>query len=248
MLTISTHKIMNTLYFDIENSPILGHSWGMYEQNLLDVVKDNELLCFAYKQNDGDVIVLSRRLYTERQLAKKLHALFNWADTIIGHNGDSFDIKMANQYFIKYGLTAPSPYKSIDTKKLAKKYFRFSQNKLDYLGRFLFGKRKIPTNYDLWVRCMAGEEQALLEMEEYNVQDVVLLYDVYQKLKGWHTGHPNHNLYNGTSHNCPVCGGKTQRRGYGYTRTQKYQRYQCMGECKGWSTGERVPLEAKVIR
>lgn len=239
---------MNITYFDIENSPILGHSWGMYEQNLLSVVKDNELLSFAYKVNDGPIKVVSRRLYTEKQLAKLLWQLFDEADILVAHNGDQFDIKMANQYFIKFGLTPPSPYKSIDTKKIAKRYFRFAQNKLDYLGQFLFKEKKISTNMDLWFRCMAGNEKALLEMEKYNKQDVVLLYKVYQALKGWHTGHPNSNLYNGTAHKCPICGGNTQRRGMAYTRVSQYQRYQCIGECKGWSTGERVPLKDKVIR
>lgn len=236
------------LFFDIENTPILGHAWGMYEQNLLTVVKDNELLSFAWCWNDGKIFVMSRRLFSERQLAKFLWKLFDEADVIIGHNGDSFDIKMANQYFLKHGLTAPSPYKSVDTKKIAKRYFRFAQNKLDYLAQFMFKEKKISTNLDLWLRCMAGESKAFLEMEKYNIHDVVLLRKVYDKLKGWHTGHPNTNLYSGTSHQCPVCSGNTQRRGLAYTRTAQYQRYQCVGECKGWSTGERVPLPAKVIK
>lgn len=238
---------MKIVYFDIENSPILGHSWSMYEANILSVVKDTELLSFAYKINDEETQVVSRRLFSERQLVKRLWKLFDEADILVAHNGDGFDIKMSNQYFIKYGLTPPSPYKSVDTLKLAKKYFRFAQNKLDYLSGFLFNERKIHTNFDLWLGCMKGEEESLVQMEKYNIHDVDLLYRVYNTFKGWHTGHPNLNLYNGTSHKCPICGWNTQKRGYGYTRTSKYQRYQCK-KCFGWSTGERVPLEDKVIR
>lgn len=236
------------LFFDIENTPLLGHAWGTYQADLLSVVKDTELLSFAYCFNDEPVKVLSRRLYSERQLVKELWKLFDEADIIVGHNGDSFDIKMSNQYFIKYKLKPPSPYRSVDTKKLAKKYFRFAQNKLDYLGKFLFKERKIPTNMDLWFRCMEGDEKALKLMEEYNIQDVVLLKRVYNEFLGWHTGHPNYNLYAGTSHKCTNCGGNTQKRGFGYTRTQKYQRYQCIGKCKAWTTGERIPLADKVLR
>lgn len=238
---------MNTLLFDIENTPLLGNSWGTYQTDLLRIVKDTELLCFAYKMNDEPIEVFSRREFTERQLAKKLWKLFDEADIIVGHNGDSFDIKMSNQYFIKYGLNPPSPYKSVDTLKMARKSFRFAQNKLDYLGHFLFKQKKIPTNMDLWFKCMEGDEDALLKMEEYNVQDVVLLDKVYTALRPWHTGHPNYNLYNNTSHLCPACGGKTQRRGFAFTRVSKYQRYQCQS-CANWSTGERVPLENKVIK
>jgi len=238
---------MQTVYFDIENTPLLGYAWSPYETNLLGIVKDTELLSFAYKINDGQIHVLSRRLYTEKQLAKALWKLFDEADVLIGHNGDSFDIKMANQYFIKYGLTPPSPYKSVDTKKMAKKSFRFAQNKLDYLGQFLLGENKISTNMDLWFKCMEGDTAALLKMERYNKQDVALLYKVHQTLKPWSTGGPNHNLYHGTTHQCPACGGKTQKRGPSYTQKGVYQRYQCVVPgCFKWSTGEKINKD-KVI-
>ncbi len=236
---------MKIIYFDIENTPLTGQAWGTYEQNLLSVLKDTELLSFAYKINDGRTQVLSRRLYSERRLVKELWKLFNEADVLVAHNGDSFDIKMSNQYFVKFGLPPPSPYKSIDTKKIAKRYFRFSQNKLDYLGKFLFNERKIPTNFDLWVRCMEGDVKSLKLMEVYNIQDVDLLYKVYQELKAWHTGHPNINVYQGTTHQCPNCGGNTQKRGFMYTRVGKYQRHQCTS-CAAWSKGEKIKTD-KVI-
>jgi DNA polymerase elongation subunit (family B) len=239
---------MNTIYFDIESSPLIGYTFGTYDTNVLDVIKDTELLCFAYKINDGPIEVYSRRTHTERQLVKKLWELFNQADVIVAHNGNKFDIKMSNQFFVKYKLSPPSPYKAVDTLLIARKYFKFTQNKLDYLGKVLLGEGKIHTDMQLWFDCMAGKKDALQLMEEYNIKDVDLLYRVYLKLRGWHNGNPNHNLYNDTSHKCPTCGGNTQRRGFGYTRVSKYQRYQCTGDCKGWSTGERVPLEDKVIR
>lgn len=239
---------MKTLYFDIETTPIVGYSFGTYKVNILDVLKDTALLCFAYQWDDGEVEVFSRRKYSERQLVKKLWKLFDTADIIIGHNGDNFDIKMSNQFFIRHGLNPPAPYKSVDTLKIARRYFRFTQNKLDFLCKTLLGEQKHHTGMQLWFDCMAGDKVALKKMEDYNIQDVKLLYRLYMKIRGWHTGNPNRNLYDNTAHKCPTCAGNTQKRGYGYTRVSKYQRYQCKGECKGWSTGERVPLEDKVIR
>jgi len=239
---------MKTLYFDIESTPLLGYTFGTYQVNVLDVKQDTGLLCFAYRFNDGPIKVLSRRKYTERRLVKELWKLFNEADVIIAHNGDGFDIKMSNQFFLRYNLSPPSPYIKVDTLKLARRYFKFTQNKLDYLAKIMFGEQKISTNLQLWLDCMAGDKKALLRMEEYNIKDVDLLYKVHMKLRGWHVGNPNRNLFDGTSHKCPTCGGNTQKRGFGYTRATKYQRYQCTGECKGWSTGEREKLPAKVIR
>ena len=238
---------MNTLFFDIENSPLTGTAWGTYQTDLLSIIKDTELLSFAYQVNDGPVHVLSRRLFTEKQLVKHLWKLFDEADIIIGHNSDKFDIKMSNMYFLRHGLTPPSPYKTVDTLKLAKKYFRFPQNKLDFIAQFLFKEHKLNTSMKLWFDCMRGEEKALRTMEKYNKQDVVLLHKVYMALRGWHTGHPNSNVYHGTTHKCPVCSGNTQKRGFEYTRVGKYQRYQCTTEgCAKWSRGEKIKT-AKVI-
>lgn len=239
---------INELKFDIENTPILGWAWGTYDTNLLGIEKDTELLSFSYKINDGPVRVLSRRLYTEKQLVQELWKLFDEADVIIGHNGDKFDIKMSNHYFIKYKLKPPSPYKSVDTLKIARKSFRFAQNKLDYLSQFLLGESKHHTDMGLWFACMSGDTRALLRMERYNKQDVVLLDKVYTLLRPWDNGGPNYNVYNGTTHACPKCGHKTQKRGPSYTRTGAYQRYQCTSPtCGKWSTGEKIKTD-KVIR
>lgn len=239
---------MRVLIYDLEIGPITGTAWGTYKTNLLSIDKDNELISVAYKFDEEKTKVISKRTHTEKQMTKLLWAMFNEADVIIGHNVDGFDNKVSNKYFIKHGLTPPSPYKTVDTLKIARRYFRFASNKLDYIGQYLFKDRKHTTNMQLWFDCLKGDEDALKRMEAYNIQDVDLTYKVYHKLKGWHTGHPNVNLYQGTSHKCPKCGGNTQRRGLAYTRTQQYHRFQCTGECKGWSTGERVPLAEKIIK
>ena len=236
---------MNILYFDLESSPILGYAWQMWEANILAIEKETGLLSFAYKINDGPTRVLSVREYTEKEMVKLLHQLFNESDVIVAQNGDKFDIKLANRLFIKYNLPPPSPYKSVDTLKIAKKYFRFDSNKLDNLAYTLLGERKLPTDMALWLDCMKGDVSALRKMERYCKQDVDLLYKVYHKLRAWHTGHPNSNVYNETTHKCPVCSGNTQKRGFMYTRVGKYQRHQCTS-CGSWSKGIKVNVE-KVI-
>lgn len=230
-----------TLYFDIETTPLLGYTFGTYQVNVLDVKQDTELLCFAYQFDDEPIKVHSRRKNTERKLAKKLWKLFNEADVIIGHNGDKFDIKMSNMFFLRYGLAPPSPYKSVDTLKLARRYFKFTQNKLDYLGKIMFDERKNHTSMQLWFDCMAGDKKALKTMEDYNVQDVVLLKKVHLNLRGWHTGGPNYNVYNGTTHQCPACGSDTQKRGTYPTAVRVYQRYQCKNHaCAKWTKLELI--------
>lgn len=237
---------MKITYFDLETSPILGYAFQTYKTDLLSIEKESGLLAFAYKVDDGPVQVFSRRTYSERQLVRMLWKLFDQSDILCAQNGDRFDIRVANKLFVRYNMNPPSPYKTIDTLKMARRYFRFDSNKLDNLAQFLLGERKISTGKELWLSCIAGEKKALKQMEEYCAHDVELLYRLYQRLKMWHTGHPNYNLYAGSTHQCPVCGGDTQKRGTSMTRVGIYQRHQCK-KCGAWSQGEKINTE-KVIR
>lgn len=236
---------MKTLFFDLETTPILGYVWRAYEDNLLDIKQDFGLLCFGYAWNEEKISVVSLKDMSEKKMVKKLWTLFEEADVIIAQNGDRFDIKVSNALFLRHNLRPPAPYKTVDTLKLAKKYFKFTRNNLDFLAQSLLGEKKIETDKSLWFKCMQKDKEAFKKMETYCIHDVVLLRNLYNKLKAWHTGHPNHNLYSGNTHTCPVCGSKTQRRGFMFTRTGKYQRYQCT-TCGAWSKGEKIKHD-KVI-
>jgi DNA polymerase III epsilon subunit-like protein len=59
------------------------------------------------------------------------------ADLICAHNGDAFDIKKINSRLIVNGFKPPSPFKTIDTLKIARRVFKFDSNKLDNIGRYL---------------------------------------------------------------------------------------------------------------
>jgi DNA polymerase III epsilon subunit-like protein len=236
---------MRILYLDLESTPILGYVWRAYEDSLLDIKKDYGLLCFAYAWGDEPVTIVSLRSNTERQVVKKLWELFNEADVIVAHNGDKFDIKMSNALFIRYNLKPPSPYKTVDTLKLARRYFKFTKNNLDFLSMSLLGEGKHATDKSLWFKCMAGDVEAFKQMELYCSNDVSLLRRLHHKIKSWHTGNPNSNLYQGTSHACSACGKRTQKRGFMYTRVGKYQRHQCT-TCGHWDKGEKIKTD-KVI-
>jgi uncharacterized protein YprB with RNaseH-like and TPR domain len=157
------------------------------------------------------------------------------ADIIIGHNADKFDIRKSNTRFVFHGLKPPSPYKTIDTLKIARKVFKFDSNKLDELGRYLGLGRKIPhTGFHLWHSCMLGDPKAWKVMKKYNARDITLLEDVYYILRPWATNHPNVNQ---GEVGCPKCKAtNVQKRGFSYTLLRKKQRFQC-GNCHGWFEG-----------
>ena len=170
--------------------------------------------------------------------------MFDSADILIGHNGDAFDIKWANRMFAKYNLTPPSQYKTIDTLKVARQKFKFNSNKLDDLGNYLGVGRKIKhEGFELWKKCMAGDDKAYKDMIKYNKQDVKLLEDVYLKLRPYMNTHPVINPSSDLI--CPVCGGRhIQKRGWMFTNVFMKQRLQCQG-CGKWFTGQQVRYKDK---
>lgn len=225
------------LFYDIETEPNAAFVWGTYEQNVIKFIKEGGFLCCSLKwANEDKVYFLGLNTLTPKQLAKQLWNFFNEADIIVAHNGDRFDIKKSNVFFLKSGLTPPSPYKTVDTKKEAKKHFMFNSNKLNDLGVFLgLGEKEDTGGFSLWEGCMGGDKKAWNKMERYNKQDILLLEKVYYKLLPW-MNHPKVSFVG-----CPNCGSRhTQSRGMEIVSNKWLKRrHQCQ-DCGKWFYGEKV--------
>lgn len=239
------------LIYDIETSPIVGYTWGTWQQDVIEVLQDWQILCFAYKwYGEKRTHVIAQDDYRDYKpgelddtnVTRELRRLFNEADVVVAHNGNKFDQKKSQARMMLRGLEPPSPYKQIDTKVVAKRYAALTSNKLDDLGTYFGLGNKVQTGgFKLWTGCMAGDKKAWKKMKKYNKQDVVLLEKVYEKLRPWMANHPAMNIEVGNEGACPKCGvkGRMQRRGFSTTKTNKYQQYQCMA-CGGWSR-RRLP-------
>lgn len=168
------------------------------------------------------------------KMLEKIHTLLEEADAVVTYNGNRFDLPILNKEFLLHGMTPPAPYKSLDLYQTIKRKFRFVSNKLDFIAdQMEFGKKK-ETDFKLWVDCMNKDATAWAKMEDYNKHDVVLLEKVYGRLIPWIGSTANQGLYRTDSLRCPACGDKSyQRRGYAYTSSCIYQRYQCKS-CGAW--------------
>lgn len=249
------NKKPKVLLFDIETMANLVYVWGKYEQNVIAYERHWYMLTFAYKwlgekktyvKALPDYATYKKDKYNDIELVKDLWKLFDEADIIIAHNGNSFDIKKSNARFIKHKLRPPSPSKYIDTKLVAKKYLKMDSNKLDDLGDYFGIGRKINTGgFELWLGCEAGDKKAWKKMCDYNIQDVVLLEKVYLEMLPYMTNHPDISIHTmGDELGCKNCGGyNNQKRGFTATRGVsgliKKQRYQCQ-DCGAWWQGERI--------
>lgn len=242
---------MKILLYDIETMSNLAYVWAKYEQNVIAYEKEWYMLSFAYKWLDEkqtyvkslpDFKSYRRNKMDDKALVTELWKLFNEADIIIAHNGASFDIKKTNAKFIEHGLVPPSPYKIIDTKLVAKRYFNFNSNKLDDLANLFGFGRKIDTGgFELWLGCASGDEKSWKKMCTYNKHDVVLLEKIYLKMRPWMVNHPHMGTLNDDRDSCSNCGeDKLQKRGFGIRGNfTKVQRYQCTG-CGAW-TQKTIP-------
>lgn len=170
----------------METSPILGYTWGLWEQTVIKRLKSFTILSVAYQWLGAKTHVLACDSITERQLLVRLWNLLDEADIVIAHNGDSFDIKKINTRFIIYKLPPPSPYRTIDTKKEAKRIAAFDSNSLNNLGLDLDEGEKIKhRGFDMWEGCMAGVQRDWNDMKRYNIKDVDLLVRVFKRLRPW---------------------------------------------------------------
>jgi hypothetical protein len=164
------------------------------------------------------------------------------ATHVIAHNGDRFDIKKTNTRFLIHRLPIASPLISIDTLKIAKRYFAFDSNRLDYLGRDLGVGRKVETKSRLNQRCFNGDRSAFNEMKRYNEHDVRLLADVYGPMAPYHKTHPNLAGFNG---DCPVCASpKVQKRGVTAVQGGFKQRFKCESCSHWWQDTKKLKVAA----
>tara|TARA_R110000868_G_scaffold85200_4_gene239756 strand:- start:409 stop:1113 length:705 start_codon:yes stop_codon:yes gene_type:complete len=179
------------LVFDIETTPLESYTWGIYEQNVVRVKKQWRMLSFSYKWLGEKTVHFVAARHNDRGACQKLRALFNQADVVVAHNGNSFDIKKVQARFLVNGLLPSSPFKSVDTKLVARKHFGFVSNKLDDLGEILGLGRKVKhEGFDLWLLCLAGNAAAWKRMEKYNKQDVLLLEKIYLRMMPYMTAYP----------------------------------------------------------
>lgn len=248
---------MRILLLDIETAPNIAYVWRFFKENVgVDQVHSHSrLLSYAAKWlGEGEIYYEDTFKQNEKALLKRLNKLLEEADFIIAHNGQRFDAPKIRGRALVQGLAPTSPFKVIDTCLIARKEFGFESNSLKYLAKVLGctdkdDHKKFP-GFKLWEAVLRDDPEAWAEMQEYNIQDILTLEEIYMKIRPYASNHPNVSVANGDgSVLCPVCGGeKNHKRGFAYTNTSKFQRYQCQAEgCGKWHRS-RYTENTKEIR
>jgi DNA polymerase elongation subunit (family B) len=230
------------LAWDIELTPMTVYSWSLWPNfiTIQQIEKPQEVMCFGARwYGKNQVIFKSTHHHGKQEMLETIHALLDEADAVMSWNGASFDTKHINREFIENGMAPPSPYIEIDLMRVAKRKFKFASNKLDWVSQMLdVGKKVQHEGFQLWLDCMDGSKSAWKKMKEYQLQDVNLLIDLYEKLLPWIDNHPNVNTDLKDIENCVACGSDhVVRNGTRVLSTGKYLRYQCQN-CGKWMRGK----------
>lgn len=234
------------LLYDTENSPNTIRTWGVYEQNALEVLKHRQIITVSWKWlgDKGKPKVVSLPNFpmykkdpnNNIELIRHIHGLISQADIVLGHNAAEFDDKRVNTDILKHNLPPPPPHKVIDTLKVARKYFGFNFNSLKALAEFLGLPHKLETGgYKLWKDCEAGDMKAWAKMSRYCAGDTVTLEALYLRFRPWMTNHPALKTRETNSNPpCPMCDARRlQSRGTTIGRRGRVPRVQC-GACGYW--------------
>lgn len=236
----------NGLLLDLETSYILAHTFSLYPDAIShnNIVEDWRIHCAAWKWAGEDrVYTAVERNRNDESVIKKLAPFIKKADYLIIHNGIKFDMKKLNTRIIYHGLPPIPEVPVVDTLREARTCAAFTSNRLDYIGQYLDVGRKLHNSPGLWTKTWKGDKKALAEMSEYNIQDVLLLEDVYNELRPYMKKHPNVALIDGVD-GCPRCKSSLyEKRGFIFTKTAKKQRYVCH-DCGAWFTDKKSILIA----
>jgi uncharacterized protein len=231
---------MKILAIDIETCPSLAYIWSLWDDHtpLARLIESGEMISFAAKWiGEPDDTMEFRSVHHDghKKMVKRIWKLMDEADVVLHFNGKRFDVPHIQREFLELGLTPPSPFKQIDLLDTCKSQFKFVSNKLEYVAKKLGLKHKIShEGFSLWVKCMAGDNEAWESMREYNIGDVVILEELYEKLRPWIKTHPSFAAHTG-EHVCPKCGSKDiTRYGVVFLSTGRYQGYKCKS-CGGRS-------------
>ena len=250
-----TDPKVSILILDIETAPNLAYVWKFFKANISpkQVLEDCSIMSWSAKWlGDDKTAFMSGNRATEKEMLEALVVFLDEADIVVGHNVSGFDMPKIRGRCLVHDIPLPSPYKEIDTYRIARKEFGFDRNSLEYLAEVLgVGMKGTHGNFpgfELWKACLAGDKKAWKEMEEYNRLDVDITEKVYLALRPYTTNHPNLGVFIESEELiCPKCGSDSnERRGFAYTNTGKFQRYQCR-TCGGWhrSRYTEYPIEKK---
>ena len=235
---------------DIETSPGIAQVWGLFKQNISisQLQQATRVISFAAKWHGEKQVQFFSEFHDGRKkMVQAAHRILSEADIVVHYNGTSFDIPHLKREFWLLKMAPPAPFLEVDLLKAVKRHFRFMSNKLQSIcSEKGLGAKSETGGHELWVKCLQGDRAAWERMRQYNKNDVILTEKLYDSILPWLDTHPNIGLISGKPVDaCNRCGNTSlQYRGYAYTRSIAYRRFQCT-HCGGWGRSSKGNARVK---
>lgn len=166
----------------------------------------------------------------DKWLVKRFREVVENADIVVGHYSTRFDYPFLQARALYHNLDPfPTDIRHIDTWRISRDKLRLNSNRLASVAAHLGLEEKTALSGPIWIKAMAGHKASIKYVVEHCIQDVVVLEQVYEKIKSLRADNPK------VSHEgCPTCGSqKVQKRGFARTVKAKKQRFSC-GACGHW--------------
>ncbi len=249
------------LFFDIETTPNLVFSWGIGKQYLThdQIFKERKISCIGYKwagSNTVTCLKMNLKAHSllqyddkgDEDILKEFLEVYSKADLAVGHNALRFDIAHIKARLLRHGLPDITPV-ILDDTYLATATINFNCSKLDYLSKYLTTDRKQRVGFSLWVDVMMGSATALDKMAAYCKKDVIVLEQLYNKLKPFIKSKLNQSVLLNNPEVCPSCGeAKLSKNGFRRTNAGLYQRFMCYGCGKHCTNGVGMLVKSKQFK
>lgn len=235
----STLKI---LALDIEASN-LSADFGIvltFGSKVVGEGKVEVLNILDYTDKGGDLIK------AEKGLLKDVTKRMLDADVWLGHYAVYYDIPFLNTRLLYHGLPVlPANHPLIDTWRVSRNRLKLRNNRLATISDFMKTEdEKNAIKPEQWIRALGGHKKSMDYIVEHNRRDIVVLEEVYLRLRPLVLDHPNMTLPDGRGE-CRNCGSdKLQRRGRHTTKQSQYWKYQCQ-DCASWQRGSKPIARAK---
>lgn len=196
------------------------------------------VLCVAWKWAGEDEVhhvsiteapTFAKDPTNDRWVIQQISKVCEEADIIVFHYGSIFDYPYLQARALYHGLPLLPQTKWVDTWRIARKQLAISSNRLASIANLVNVEEKTKLSGRIWVKAMAGHKPSIKYVVEHCRQDVVVLEQVYDRIKGLRNDNPK------VSHvGCPTCGSyDVHRRGPVLTVKRKMFKYQCKS-CGHW--------------
>lgn len=165
------------------------------------------------------------------RLLRETWEAYDRAHVVVGHNLAGFDTKKLRTDWLEAGYPPPSPVKTVDTLKIARREFGAESNTLNALTE-RFGITSKSDKYDAGIAeaALSGDREAQRRLAAYNRGDIVATAGLYEYLRPWDPSHPHPKQVNaGEALTCNSCwGGNLEPNGYTLASLYMYRLYRCL--------------------